>query len=282
MRKWLLLAILIVVACAGSSIFLQRYRASVWEDAFIDASEESGRQNFARAEGILGPLQAKTEKWWPNSVRYFRTELLLGSVYRADHKYDQAEPLLRHALDMAPLISSVDSTDIGRANLNLAIIARDKSNDSEAEQRFSQALEVFKKNPRGANGDDGNALLNLGFLCDKRGDYAEAESLLNRAIVIYHPGHCPHATLASAHLNLAEVYRHERREPDAADQYREAAAMYEKVEGADALDVAHALSALSLAVEAQGNTAKARQLLERAQSIERHLPGPGSPSDGLT
>ena len=282
MRKWMLLAVLIAVACVGSWIFLQRHRANVWEDAFNDASEAYSREDYAKAEGILIPVEAETEKWWPNSPRYFRTELLLGSIYRVDHKYDQAEPLLRRAIELASLIPSVDSTDIGRVNLNLAIIARDKSLDSEAEQLFSQALEVFKKNPRGANGDDGNALLNLGFLNDKRGDYAEAESFLKSAIVIYKGilGNAPHPTLANAHFSLAEVYRHERREPDAAEQYQEAATMYEKVEGADSLDVAHALSGLSLAEEAQGNTAKARQLLKRAQSIEQHLSVPGSLPDG--
>ncbi len=282
MRKWILLAVLIAVACLGSWSLLQRHRANVWDDAFIDACEAYGRQDYAKAEGILIPVEAESEKWWPNGLRYFRIELLLGSVYRADHNYDKAEPFLRHALDMVSLIPLVDSSDIGRANLNLAIIARDKSHDSEAEQLFSRALEVFQKNPRGANGDDGNASLNLGFLCDKRGDYAEAESFLNRAIVIYKGilGNAPHTTLANAHFNLAQVYRHERRELDAAEQYQEAATMYEKVEGAEGLDVAHALSGLSLAEEAQGNTAKARQLLERSQSIEQHLSRPGSQPDG--
>ena len=82
MRKWILLAVLIAVACLGSWSLLQRHRANVWDDAFIDASEAYGRQDYAKAEGILIPVEAESEKWWPNSLRYFRIELLLGSVYR--------------------------------------------------------------------------------------------------------------------------------------------------------------------------------------------------------
>ena len=57
--------------------------------------EAYAREDYAKAEGIIIPVEAETGKWWPNSPRYFRTELLLGSIYRADRKYDRAEPLLR-------------------------------------------------------------------------------------------------------------------------------------------------------------------------------------------
>jgi hypothetical protein len=74
MRKWMLLAVLIMVACVGSWIFLQRHRANVWDDAFIDASEAYARGDYAKAEGILIPVEAGTEKWWTNSPRYFGTD----------------------------------------------------------------------------------------------------------------------------------------------------------------------------------------------------------------
>jgi len=55
----------------------------------------------------------------------------------------------------------------------------------KAEQLFSEALEIFQKNPPAAQGDDASSMLNLGFLCNKQGRYSDAESFLNRAITRY-------------------------------------------------------------------------------------------------
>jgi tetratricopeptide (TPR) repeat protein len=291
MRRWILLAIVIgASAWGGLTLFrqyrrnsLQRHREKVWSETYGAAKIASMREKPAQAESILVPLLPQAESWWPGGLHVFQTIVLLGVSYQSDHKHDQAEPLFRRALEMSSTLKGVDSNDLARAKFGLAVIARDRNQDVEAQQLFSEALDLFEKNPVAARGTDAGALMNLGFLCTKRGQYQEAESFLKRAIARYEVvlGGLPHGDLASAHFQLASLYRLQNRDKEAAEQFQESIDMSEKVEGPNSLNVGREVQGLAVATEAQGKHREAQKLLERSRKIEKSQAARSGTPDGV-
>src|SRR5262249_6676696 len=153
-----------------------------------------------------------------------------------------------------------------RVKFNLAIIARDRPDDVESERLFNEALDLFAKDPRAAQGDDATSLLNLGFLCKNQRRFADAESYLNRSLAAYALVVGAHTDVANAHYQLGDVYSMEARNTEAADEYKKAIDMWEKLEGPNGFDVQHALPRLAMIQSEQGKTSEANDLLTRSQS----------------
>lgn len=295
MCRWISLILLILaasyagwkwwqVAHENALLHEQGSRETTWGSAYAQANSDYRSGPFPEAAQKLEAVLPQTEQWWPHSPRLFETLYFLGGSYRAAHNYDAAEPILRRALALAQTLESPDSMELGRVKFNLAIIARDKPDDVESERLFDEALDLFAKNPRAAQGDDGTALLNLGARCKGQGRYAEAESFLTRSISAYARvlGANPHEDFANSHFQLAEVYRLQGRNTEAIEEYQKALAMNEKVEGPNGLGVQHALTGLAIAQSSQGRTAEASKLLDRARSISQALETSASSSGGAT
>src|SRR5437867_6415582 len=153
MRRWFLLALLVVVGMWGSWIMLQRHREAVWSESFGRASAAFSRHDYAGAERILLSILTDTERWYPHGHRLANVLGMLGTSYRADRNYEQAEPILKRALQLYESLSQAPSVELGRVELNLAQVYRDNNRLPEAEQHFSQALAILDKDP-GATGYD--------------------------------------------------------------------------------------------------------------------------------
>ena len=96
----------------------------------------------------------------------------------------------------------------------------------------------------------------------------EAERLLTRAVAIEEKALGPsHAWLAQGLMNLALVYRDQRRLREAHVTADRATRMYERVRGPEGLDVASGLVLLAELEVAQQRAAAARPLLARALAI---------------
>lgn len=231
----------------------------------------SARQD-ADAEKILDNMLLDTEKWWPSGPHLVETLSWLGTVYRVERKYALAEPLLKRAVELSEQ-QGVPTIAVGRAKLNLGIIARDELDDGAAEKQFSEAVEILGKDPRAAWGDDDAALLNLGFLADKEGRYQEAAAYLMRAVVGYDGlfGRTPEPDRANAHFHLGEVYRHLHDYTNATEQYQASLEIYEQIEGSQGRDVRNSVSGLAITQQGEGATARAHNLSERSLQISKNL-----------
>lgn len=287
MRRWAILIVVIgAIALASYAAWtrVQNARLGIWNTAYSQAYSLYYTLKYPEAAQKLAPVLAKTEEWWPNSPRLFETLYFLGGSYRAAHNYAAAEPLLKRALALGETLESPDSTEFARVKFNLAIIARDKPDDVEAERLFNEALDLFAKNPAAAQADDAASLLNLGALCITQGRYQEAESFLTRSVAAYQRflGVAVHQDFANAYLQLAEVYRLEGRNLEATEQYRNALNMYEKIEGPNGLHVQRTLTRFAIVQSSQGNDAEASKLADRSQAIAQSLTVVGGKLDGTT
>ena len=222
---------------------------------------------------MLLELLPKTEKWFPNSPHLLETLTWLGTFERVETKYTLAEPVLKRAVEVGEAQKAGSSVAVGRAKLNLGIIARDESDDVEAETYFSEAADVLTKDPRAAWGDDGAALLNLGYLANKEGRYQEAEGNLSRAVECYeslfHGSAEP--DLARSHFWLADAYRHLDRNAEAATQYEAAMKTYQQIEGPRGKGVRDSLSGLALVTQQENGVAQAREYAQQALEISKSL-----------
>ncbi len=220
MRRWILLALLVVVGMWGRWTMLQHHRDAVWSESFAQASRAFVRHDYPGTEKILVGIFPDTEKRYPHDMRLADVLGMLGTSYRADSNYEQAEPILKRALQLYESVSQTPSVELGNVELNLAQVYRDTSRLPEAENLFSRALAIFDKDPRATGFDRGDALLNLGFICIEQGQYTEAEPLLVRSIEAYKsfPPAWMHPDLASAFFHLGKLYRLEGRFAEAEAQ----------------------------------------------------------------
>lgn len=275
MRRWILLAILLGVGSWGSWIYVKRYREMSWGDAYGAGISAYSAGNFAQSDAILEPLVAKTENWWPHGEHTFKTVLLLAMSYRVEGKYDRAEPLFRKAQEITSALPVIDSVDLARIQFGLAVIDRDRGQDGEATQLFTDALNVFQKHPESAYGDDATTLLNLGYLANRQGRYKDAEYYLKLAgskFEAFVGVGTPTKDLANVHWRLGETYQYENRYAEAAEEYQGALKMYEQVEGKKGLEVEHVLQSLAITEQMQGRRVEARELMMRAKKIQEDLP----------
>ena len=287
MRRWVLLGILIITAIWGGRTLFQRHQASLkakaeaaWLAAYQHATQAFYQENYATAEKIFTDILPDAEKRYPKDRRLAELLSMLGTSYNMDHKYELAEPTLKRALQVYEMISPSDPLGSERAEINLAGIYRDRENYPAAEQYYSEALSLSEKAPSGPMYERGDALLNLGFIRMVQGRYQEAEQLLDRSVEALTSDSMPWAQrdLASAIYRLGGVYAMENRYREAKQQYLKALEIQEKVSGPNSREVGFTLQGLGQAYQAEGDTSKAAELLNRAQEIAQRSSAPGDNS----
>src|SRR5712692_8436872 len=282
MRRWILLAFLVIAGVWGGWTMLQRHREAVWSASFAQASAAFARHDYAATEKILLSILPDTEKRYSHDRRLANVLGKLGTSYRADHNYDQAEPILKRARQLYESLSQPPGVELGQVELNLAQVYRDTNRLPEAEEHFSRALAIFDKDLGATGYDRGGALLNLGFVCFEQGRYTEAEPLLLRAVEAYegYPPAAMHPDLAGAFFQLAELYRQQSRFAEAEAQYRKASAIQEKVLGPQSQPAIDSLEGLAMAYQGQGKPSEANRLLARARQLSQNVSAPDGGADG--
>ena len=258
MNRLLILGVLALLACFAGWYCVQQLHENAFKEELENALGAHASNHDREAEELLKELLPKAEKWWPDGPHHIETLCWLGTIHRVQGQYELAELELRKAISISEQRGTDPTIAVGRAKLNLAIIARDETDDAEAQKLFSEAADILTKDPQAAWGDDAAALLNLGFLANKQGRYQEAQSYLMRAISGYEtlPYNLPERDLASAHFQLAEVYRHVDQFDLAAEQYKAALEKYVKTEGPGGKDVRNAATGLAIVQQGHGNASQ--------------------------
>lgn len=277
-----LAAVLAAMASYYAWVWVQREREAAFQRGMGTAVSAHAAQHEAESEQILQTLLPDVEKWWPTGPHLVETLSWLGTVERLQHKYDQAKPVLQRAIEVAEAQGATSTIAVGRAKMNLGIIARDELDDVAAERLFTEAAETLSKYSDRGWGDADASLLNLGCLAAKEGRYEEAVSYLKRSIAGYESiySNKPEPEFASAHSHLGDVYSQLENFPAAAEQYQVALKMYEQIEGPQGREVTYTLSALADVQhgERAPNDNQAQNLAERSLPLVENVPD----SDGLT
>jgi tetratricopeptide (TPR) repeat protein len=268
------------VASYYTWIWVQREREGAFQTEMGRALAAHSAHHEAESEQILRALLPDVEKRWPTGPQLIATLSWLGTIERVEDKYDQATPVLQRAIELAEAQGASSTTAVGRAKMNLGIIARDELDDVAAERLFTEAAAILTKEAGRGWGDADASLLNLGYLADKDGRYQDAVSYLKRSIAGYESifSNRPEPDLANAHSRLGDVYSHLQDFPAAADQYQAAWKMYEQLEGPQGRDANIALSELAIVQHGERSASGNQNLAERSLPLPENVPD----SDGLT
>ena len=287
MRRWLLLGILVIAASWEGWTLFQSHRASQkakaeapWLEAYRQATQSFYMEDCATAEKSFTELLPTAERRYPKDRNLAGLLSMLGTCYRVDHKDDQAEPVLKQALEIYKQISPADPLGSERTEVNLGGVYLDREDYAAAEQHFSEAISLSAKIPSTLLYERGNVLLNLGFVRMVQGRYPEAEQLLNDSVEALTPDRTAWAQgdLANAMYRLGGVYAAENRNREAKQQYLKALEIQEKLSGPNSREVGRTLLGLGQAYQAEGETSKAAESQNRAHEIAQRLSASGDDS----
>jgi len=180
---------------------------------------------------------------------------ILASSYVEQARYDEAEPLLRAALDHGtPRLAT-------RTYNELAVVALRRDQLSEAE---AWALKALESERQGANpGGPLSAAIrnNLAEICLHQERWVDAEEHYREAISIWEGSvGKQHPDTAKAYMNLATFYHLRGRESGAEDLYRRAIAILQMILGKDHLLVLVARNELADVLRAEGRYTESERL----------------------
>jgi serine/threonine-protein kinase len=108
----------------------------------------------------------------------------LGKIYDKLGKFDQADTLLRSALEGHKTLFGPDSPEVAESLVALALLRADQGHLEEAEQLSRQALEMDRRHLREDHPAVAKALLAYGRVVGERGAYGSAIPALNEAVRI--------------------------------------------------------------------------------------------------
>src|ERR1700747_677335 len=79
---------------------LRRQRDAQWMITYQQAKLAFASANYPEVERVLLTILPDAEKRFPSDQRLADALGMLGKSYRADHNYQQAEPILKRALQL--------------------------------------------------------------------------------------------------------------------------------------------------------------------------------------
>jgi len=108
----------------------------------------------------------------------------LGNLYVQQHRYAEAEPLLRAAISTYSHLPVGQREYYWQATAALGAFKRETGHPEEAEKELELALSIFEKDRGGMDREMPHLLCQLAELKSARGDQRATEALLRRAISI--------------------------------------------------------------------------------------------------
>lgn len=108
----------------------------------------------------------------------------LGALYQKLGKFDQADSLLRSALDARKSLFGPDSTEAAQSLVALGHLRNDQAHLDEAEQLIRQGMEIQKRHLPPTHPAFARSMSALGEVLAQRGSYDAAIQTLNEAVRI--------------------------------------------------------------------------------------------------
>jgi tetratricopeptide (TPR) repeat protein len=119
-----------------------------------------------------------------DSLGEAQAALNLGSTYRAEHRFDEAEIAYRSALEIRERMLAAGDRNIAIAANNLGVLLTDLKRWDEAAPMVERALGIWEKTLGASHPMVAAALNNLGVLYLRLGRFDRAEAYLARAVKI--------------------------------------------------------------------------------------------------
>jgi serine/threonine protein kinase/tetratricopeptide (TPR) repeat protein len=200
----------------------------------------------------------------------------LALALRDAGRYLDAKASLREALDILHRSVGESHPTIALTLDNLAFVTLDLESLEEAEKTAKQAVEMLRRYYKGSNPNDLNlatGINNLGLILSAQGCLTNAEKMCLQALEMRRkvPG-CELDVAASLDA-VAEVFRKQKRLPEAETLAREALEKRQKWLGDDHPAVAASLNDLALVLRAQNRWAEAETNYLKALTIQHRCYG---------
>jgi tetratricopeptide (TPR) repeat protein len=240
-----------------------------WRAAMLEGMNAAGVNNYSRAEQALLRAVHLAEAFGPKDPRTGSTLNSLGLVYRAEHKYAEAESAYRRAL---PIMEAAYGTslDVANVNYNLATVLLDMGHQAMALPSIDRALEIYIK----LLGD--SSLKTADMLCMKGDAYrlmkrlADAEGPLRRCADIREKNNgLESAELADALLSLARVLAAEGKDSAAEVRYQLVEKIREKTVGITSPVLAESMDEHAAVLKSLGRDKEAERLTAMSASIRK-------------
>ena len=130
----------------------------------------------------------------------------LGGLYEKLGKLDQADRLLRAALDRRKSICGPDGPEVAKSLVALGLLRADQARYQEAEQYVREGLAMSKRHLPPLDPQVARATFALGTVLEDRGDYHRAISVLEESVRIDSASGAPDQDRAASLSELANSY----------------------------------------------------------------------------
>jgi tetratricopeptide (TPR) repeat protein len=249
-------------AGAASEDLLRTYLLPALEALAEVGAQKELRDLTSQFEGFLGKLKKMETPEMASSLDR------LASLYVAQGRYLEAEPLSRRALAIREQQLGSEHPDTSASLNNLAGLYRLMGRYIEAEALLVRSQSIREQQLGSDHPDTATSLNNLASLYVAQGRYLEAEPLSRHALAIREQQlGSEHPDTATSLSNLAELYRLVGRYIEAEAFFRRALAIREQQLGSDHPDTANSLNNLAGLYQTMERYREAEPLLRRALAI---------------
>jgi tetratricopeptide (TPR) repeat protein len=179
--------------------------------------------HYVEAEKLLSSAVKEAEKFGPKDDRLAMSLNDLGSVYRRQRKYAEAESLYKRALVIWQRNFGPNNYAVATALTNLASLYDEEGKYAEAQPLYERALPIAEKFLGADRRFVEVHLLPMAQSYKKQGKYAEAEPLYKRALEIDEKVLGPRDSNLAKDLDEYAVVLRKTGKPAAADKLEERA-----------------------------------------------------------
>ncbi|MEM7583359.1 MAG: serine/threonine-protein kinase [Acidobacteriota bacterium] len=207
----------------------------------------------------------------------------LGILRFKQGRHEEAEELLREALDIQARLPREPAAEIASNTNNLGLVLQARGDYAEAEMLLRQALEKRREIFGGVHADVATSLNNLGVFLRQHGSFDEAEVQFREALEIRRQLLGPkHLRIATTLNNLGVLLKNRQRFEAGETVLREALAMQRDLLGDRHQDIAATLSNLASLRYSRGELAEAADLYRQTLAMQRELLGRDHPDTTST
>jgi eukaryotic-like serine/threonine-protein kinase len=201
----------------------------------------------------------------------------LGGIYQKLGKFDQAETLLRAALEQRRSVAGPGSADAVESLVALGLLRADRARLDEAEQLVRDGLEKARRLRPPDNAAAAQALLALGQVLQARGGFTESIDVLEQAVKLESGPGPPTPELAAALSALATSHYNSGHFDTAKSLHERALAMHRQLLGDRHPSIAADLLSLADIQQELSYYDEAERLARQALDINRTYYGNDHP-----
>lgn len=245
---------------------------------FQGGDQEAGPSDDLRVVTIVdrGVQQAKALTSDPK----IQAELYhnLGGIYQKLGRYDQAETLMRSALEEDKSLFGADSAEVAESLVALGLLRSEQAHMEEAEQLVRQGLEMDRRHLPANHPQIAKATTALGKILEDRGSYDAAIQILSEAVRLQLAKSASNPELAASLYELANCHFYAGHYDTAESLNQRLLPMYRQIYGERHPRVADVLINLGAIRHDLGRYPEAEQLERQALDIVHAWYGKDNPA----